>query len=153
MRLRHCPRKSSSYNPSNAPMLTHSPAYPRPPRYLPRRLARRQAPAPARRYRGCLHLVVRLDQDPREHAQGHVRGRLQHIRFPHAQLVEGDQAHPLSSGGVCGYAPRWQALCQLGCWMRVMLTQRGRGFGRLFFTCMGSGKWHRSRQSKISRMA
>ena len=49
---------------SNWVLTAVSTAYPRSPRYLPRCLPRRQASSPARRYRGCLHLLLRLYQDP-----------------------------------------------------------------------------------------
>jgi hypothetical protein len=77
-----------------------SPAHPRSSRYWPRCLARRQASPPTGRRRRHLHLLFRLHQDPREHPQGHLRRRRQHIRIPHPQPVEGDQAHPESAGGV-----------------------------------------------------
>jgi len=134
-------------------VLTRRAAYPRSPWYLPRRLSRCQASAPARRYRGCLHFVVRLDQDPREHPQGHLRGCLQHIRLPYAQPVEGDQADSQPSGGVRGYPERWQALCQLRCCLRVMLTQPEWNFGASVDLYLhGLRQRHRLRRSGLSKI-
>lgn len=78
-------------------------AHPRAPRYLSRRLPSCQASPPARWYRGRLHIVRWLDQDAREHPEGHLRRHLQHLRIPDAQPVEGDEAHQEPPGGVCGY--------------------------------------------------
>ena len=78
----------------------HLVAHPRPPWYRPRRLPRRQALPPARRCRGRLHLLRRLHQDPREHPQGHLRRRHQHLRLPHPQPLDRDQAPALASRGV-----------------------------------------------------
>ena len=75
-------------------------AYPCPPWYPDRRFARRQAASTARRYRGRLHVLVRFDQDSREHPEGHLRRHLQHLRLPDAQPVEGDAAHPEPAGRV-----------------------------------------------------
>lgn len=80
--------------------LTYLIAYPRSPWYWPCCLPRRQALPPARRCRRRLHLFRWFHQDPREHPQGYLRCRLQHLRIPYPQLVEGDQAHPQSVGGV-----------------------------------------------------
>lgn len=85
-------------------------AYPCSPWYRPGCLARCQASPPACWYRGCLHIVVRLNQDPREHPEGHFLGRFQHIRFPYPQPVEGDQAHQEPAGGVCRHPQGRQAL-------------------------------------------
>ena len=75
-------------------------AHPSSSRYRPRRIPSRQASPPTRRCRRHLHVLVRLDQDPREHPQGHLRRRRQHIRIPDPQPVEGDEAHQKSAGGV-----------------------------------------------------
>merc|ERR1711939_842274 len=55
---------------------------------------------PTCRCRRHLHFLLRIHQDPREHPQGHLRRCRKHIRIPHTQLVEGDEAHPQSFGGV-----------------------------------------------------
>ena len=104
MRFRHCPRKYSRSTVCKAIRHGHvtytNSAHSRSPRYWSRCLPRRQASAPARRCPGRLHLLFRLHQDPREHPQGHLRRRLQHLRLPHPQPVEGDQAHQEPARGV-----------------------------------------------------
>ena len=56
------------------------------------RLPRRQASSPARWCSGCLHRLLRIYQDSREHPQGYLFCRRKHLRFPDAQPLEGDQA-------------------------------------------------------------
>lgn len=85
-------------------------AYPCPPWYWPRCLPRRQALPPARWCRGCLHLFRRFHQDSREHPQGYLRGRLQHLRLLDPLPLEGDQVDQESPGRVRGYPARWQAI-------------------------------------------
>ena len=129
-------------------LLTWYSAYPCPPRYLPRRVPCGQASAPARWYRRCLHFVVRLDQDSREHSQGYFRRCLQHIRFPYPQSVEGDKAYPQPSRGVCGFFEGRQALCQLRVLLRVMLTQQGWKFkASMDLYLHGLRQWHRLRRA------
>jgi hypothetical protein len=90
-----------NFNIESSPAYTYiSQAHPRSSRHRPRGLPGRQAPPPTRRRRRHLHLLFRLDQDPREHPQGHLRRRRQHVRIPDPKPVEGDEAHPESPGGV-----------------------------------------------------
>merc|ERR1712225_131202 len=74
--------------------------YPSSPWYRSCRIPSRQASSPTCRCRRHLHFLLRIHQDPREHPQGHLRRCRKHIRIPHTQLVEGDEAHPQSFGGV-----------------------------------------------------
>ena len=69
----------------------HRPSHPCAPRYRPCRIARRQASLAVGWCRRHLHSLVRIHQDPREHAQGHLRRRCQLIRLPHTKLMERDE--------------------------------------------------------------
>lgn len=111
-------------------------ADPRSPWYLPCRLPRCQASLAAGWYRGRLHLLFRLHQDPREHPEGHLRRYLQHLRLPDPQPVEGDQAHPLPSRGVRRYPAHREALLdwsheKLWCLEGRLRAAILHGFGKL----------------------
>ena len=82
------------------PQLTSDAAHPCSPWYRPCRLARCQASSPACRCPGRILRLVRFDQDPRKHSQGHLRRSHKHLRFPHPQPVEGEQDLAKPVGGV-----------------------------------------------------
>ena len=75
-------------------------AHPRPPRYRPSGFPSRQASPPTRRRPRRLHFLRRLYKDTREHPESHLRGRGQHVRFPNAEPVEGDEAQSKPAGGI-----------------------------------------------------
>lgn len=109
-------------------------AYPCPPWYRYCRLPRCQAIPPARRCRGCLQFIRRFHQDPREHPQGHLHRRFQHLRLPDPQPVEGDQADQIPSGGVLRHPEGRQAI----------LREETEG------VCSGAEDWKRCAESRYN---
>lgn len=82
------------------------------------RFARGQATPSIGRCSRCLHLLVGIDQDAGEHAQGHLRCGGEYLRVLDTQSVEGNQVEQKPAGGVWGCAAgREEVLIEriLGC--------------------------------------
>ena len=86
---------------------------PRPSRYGFSRIPGRQTPSPTRRRARRLHLIRRLNKNPREHLESNIHCCGQQLRFLNSKSVERDETDKKSSGGVWRCAEGGEAVLRV----------------------------------------